>query len=73
MLIGSLRAMNKVGLKLNVSKENLGKVMSLLPSLKAPTVSGLYSEEWFAVDSVIDTGVVPVSYTHLTLPTNREV
>jgi ATP phosphoribosyltransferase len=32
--------------------------MSLLPSLKAPTVSGLYSEEWFAVESVIDTGVV---------------
>ena len=58
LLIGSLRAMNKVGLKLNVSKENLGKVMALLPSLKAPTVSGLYSEEWFAVESVIDTGVV---------------
>lgn len=58
LLIGSLRAMNKVGLKLNVSKENLEKVMSLLPSLKAPTVSGLYSEEWFAVESVIDTGVV---------------
>ena len=58
LLIGSLRAMNKVGLKLNVSKETLGKVMSLLPSLKAPTVSGLYSEEWFAVESVIDIGVV---------------
>ena len=58
LLIGSLRAMNKVGLKLNVSKENLGKVMLLLPSLKAPTVSGLYSEEWFAVESVIDIGVV---------------
>ena len=58
LLVGSLQAMGKVGLKLNVSKENLGKVMSLLPSLKAPTISGLYSEEWFAVESVIDTGVV---------------
>jgi ATP phosphoribosyltransferase len=58
LLNGSLQAMGKVGIKLNVSKENLGKVMLLLPSLKAPTVSGLYSEEWFAVESVIDTGVV---------------
>jgi ATP phosphoribosyltransferase len=58
LLVGSLRAMGKVGLKLNVSKKNLEKVMSLLPSLKAPTVSGLYSEEWYAVESVIDIGVV---------------
>ena len=58
LLVGSLQAMGKVGLKLNVSKENLAKVMSLIPSLKAPTISGLYSEEWVAVESVIDTGVV---------------
>jgi ATP phosphoribosyltransferase len=58
LLIGSLQAMGKVGIKLNVSKENLDKVMSLLPSLKAPTISSLYSEEWFAIESVIDTGVV---------------
>jgi ATP phosphoribosyltransferase len=58
LLNGSLQAMGKVGIKLNVSKENLKKVMSLLPSLKAPTVSNLFSEEWFAVESVIDTGVV---------------
>jgi ATP phosphoribosyltransferase len=58
LLIGSLQAMGKVGIKLNVSKENLAKVMSLLPSLKAPTISSLYSEEWFAIESVIDTGIV---------------
>jgi len=32
--------------------------MLLLPSLKAPTVSNLYNEEWFAVETVIDKGVV---------------
>ena len=58
LLIGSLQAMGKVGIKLKVSKENLEKVMSLLPSLKAPTISSLYSEEWFAIESVIDTGIV---------------
>jgi len=29
-----------------------------LPSLNAPTVSPLYQSEWFAVESVVDTGVV---------------
>lgn len=54
MLIGSLQAMGKVGLKLNVSKENLEKVMSLIPSLRAPTVSSLSSQEWFAVESIVN-------------------
>ncbi|MEN6509705.1 MAG: ATP phosphoribosyltransferase [Smithella sp.] len=58
LLNGSLLAMGKVGMKLNVSKENLEGVMKLLPSLKAPTISTLYSDEWFAIESVIDTGVV---------------
>ncbi len=58
LLNGSLLAMGKVGMKLNVSKANLEGVMKLLPSLKAPTISTLYSDEWFAIESVIDTGVV---------------
>lgn len=57
-MTGSLLAMGKVGLKLNVAKENLDRVMKLLPSLKAPTISTLYSEEWFAIETVIDTGAV---------------
>jgi len=58
LLVGSLLAMGKVGLKMNVSKENLAKVMSLLPSLKAPTVSNLFSDEWFAVETIADAGIV---------------
>ncbi|OPY87829.1 MAG: ATP phosphoribosyltransferase [Smithella sp. PtaU1.Bin162] len=58
LLMGSLMAMGKVGLKMNVSKENLGRVMLLLPSLKAPTVSNLFSDEWFAVETVADAGIV---------------
>jgi ATP phosphoribosyltransferase len=58
LLMGSLLAMGKVGLKMNVSKENLGRVMSLLPSLKEPTVSNLYSGEWFAVETIADAGIV---------------
>ncbi|MDQ1278489.1 MAG: phosphoribosyltransferase [Thermodesulfobacteriota bacterium] len=58
LLNGSLQAMGKVGLKMNVSKENLGRVILLLPSLKAPTISGLYSEEWLAVETIVDTNIV---------------
>ena len=58
LLNGSLQAMGKVGLKLNVSKDNLGRVILLLPSLKAPTISSLYQQEWFAVDTVVDSNVV---------------
>ncbi|HNQ18337.1 MAG TPA: ATP phosphoribosyltransferase [Smithellaceae bacterium] len=54
MLVGSLQAMGKVGLKMNVSKKNLEKVMSLIPSLKAPTVSTLSSTDWFAIESIVD-------------------
>jgi ATP phosphoribosyltransferase len=58
LLNGSLQAMGKVGLKMNVSRENLGRVILLLPSLKAPTISGLYSEEWLAVETIVDISIV---------------
>lgn len=58
LLNSSLLAIGKVGLKLNVSKENLGRVILLLPSLKAPTISSLYNEEWFAVETIVDRSIV---------------
>ena len=58
LLQGALRGEKLVGLKMNVSKENLETVVKLLPSLNAPTVSPLYQSEWFAVESVVDTQVV---------------
>jgi len=58
LLSGSLAAMGKVGLKMNVSKEDLGAVMLLLPSLKAPTVSELYHEKWYAIETIVDKNVV---------------
>jgi ATP phosphoribosyltransferase len=58
MLNGSLQAMGKVGLKMNVARENLGRVVILLPSLKAPTISGLYSDDWLAVETIVGSSVV---------------
>jgi ATP phosphoribosyltransferase len=58
LLNGSLQAMGKVGLKMNVAKDNLGAVAALLPSLKAPTISNLYSGEWFAIETIVSAEVV---------------
>jgi ATP phosphoribosyltransferase len=58
LLQGALLGEKLVGLKMNVSKDNLKAVVDLLPSLNAPTVSPLYQSEWFAVESVVNTGVV---------------
>lgn len=58
LLKGALTAEAKVALKMNVPKENLDKIVAMLPSLTAPTVSPLYQSDWFAVESVIDEDVV---------------
>jgi ATP phosphoribosyltransferase len=53
LLQGALRADRIVGLKMNVSKEQLDVVINMLPSLHAPTVAQLYKQEWFSVETVI--------------------
>ena len=58
LLNGSLQALDKVGIKLNVPKSRLTQVIRLLPSLKAPTISGLFNEDWFAVETIIGKNTV---------------
>jgi len=58
LLNGSLQAMGKVGLKMNVARENLGRLVILLPSLKAPTISNLYSDDWLAVEIIVGSSIV---------------
>ncbi len=53
LLKGALQAVGMVGLKMNVKRRDLEKVMAILPSITAPTVSDLYDKEWVAVESVI--------------------
>jgi len=55
MLIeGALAAENQVGLKMNVSCEDLDTVLECLPALKNPTVSSLAGGDWVAVEIVTD-------------------
>lgn len=58
MLQSALEARKMVGLKMNVPKEQLEVVVGLLPSLNAPTVSGLYKSDWFSVESVVSEEIV---------------
>ncbi len=58
LLLGAIYAEAKVGLKMNVAKDNLKRVITLLPALKKPTVSSLTEEGWVDVDTIIDEKVV---------------
>jgi ATP phosphoribosyltransferase len=58
LLKAVLAAEKKVGLMLNVSGENLQKVLDILPALHKPTVSTLAEQDWFALTTVIDETVV---------------
>ncbi|MBI1844190.1 MAG: ATP phosphoribosyltransferase [Actinobacteria bacterium] len=53
LLQGSLEARGKVLVKLNVADADLDRVIALLPSMKAPTVSKLFGEGGFAVETVV--------------------
>ncbi|MDD5775438.1 MAG: ATP phosphoribosyltransferase [Candidatus Omnitrophica bacterium] len=58
LLKGAIAAERMVGVKMNVRKKDLDRVIGLLPALKEPTVSSLSSTGWFAVETVIDEKVV---------------
>jgi len=58
LLEGAINAMGKAGLMLNVHKDNLAAVLSVLPALKRPTISHLSDEEWLAVNTIIDESTV---------------
>ncbi len=53
LLKGAIEAYGKVGIKLNVEKRNLEKILSSLPALKKPTVSSLSTPDWFAVEVIV--------------------
>ena len=58
MLQGAIAAASKVGLMLNVKREDLAGVLGVLPALKNPTVSNLSDPEWVAVNTIIEEAVV---------------
>jgi ATP phosphoribosyltransferase len=58
MLRAAIAAEGKVGLMMNVPRDNLQKVLTLLPALQQPTVSDLADSDWVDVNTVLDESVV---------------
>lgn len=58
LLRAALEANSKVGLKMNLPKGNLSKVIASLPALRKPTVSQLSDPAWVAVETIVDEKVV---------------
>jgi ATP phosphoribosyltransferase len=54
MLRGAMDAQNRVGLMLNVRRQDLVAVLAVLPALQKPTISTLSDEGWVAVNTVIE-------------------
>ena len=60
LLQGAIAALGKVGLMLNVRRDDLAAVLQVLPALRRPTISSLSDDEWLAVNTIIDESVVRV-------------
>lgn len=58
LLKGALDAKNMVGLKMNLARKDLDKVLKVLTALKNPTISPLADDRWIALETVIDESTV---------------
>lgn len=54
LLKGAIEASGKVGLMLNVHKDDLKNVLGVLPALKRPTISHLSDDDWLAVNTILE-------------------
>jgi len=67
LLQGTLEARGKVLVKLNVGEADLAGVIDILPAMKSPTVSKLFGEDGYAVETV-----VPKSDINTLIPALRD-
>jgi len=58
MLQGAIAAASKVGLLLNVHRNDLAAVLNVLPALKKPTISALSDPDWVAINTIVEEAVV---------------
>jgi len=57
LLKGAIEARDKVGLKMNASRENLDAILAILPAEKSPTVSALADDGWVALEVILEESV----------------
>ena len=54
LLKAAIEAQGRVGLMLNVRRDDLAGVLALLPALQRPTVAPLSDAEWVAINTIIE-------------------
>lgn len=54
LLNAAIDAGSKVGLKMNIKKDNLGSILKVLPAEKSPTISSLADPAYVAIEVIID-------------------
>lgn len=54
LLKAAIEARRKVGLKMNVKKDDLNSILKVLPAEKSPTVSSLADSEFVAIEVIVD-------------------
>jgi ATP phosphoribosyltransferase len=54
LLRAGIEAQERVGLMLNVRREDLDQVLSLLPALQRPTVAPLSDDGWVAITTILE-------------------
>lgn len=65
MLQSCLAAEGKVGLMMNVHRNQLDSVVSTLPALQTPTVSHLSDPDWVAVNTIVEEHIVRTAVPQL--------
>ncbi len=58
LLESAINALGKVGMLLNVRKDDLDKILAILPALKRPTISTLSDPDWVALNTILDESTV---------------
>jgi ATP phosphoribosyltransferase len=58
LLQGALRAEEKVGLKMNVGRSDLDRILKVLPAMQNPTISTLSEAGWFSLEVIVDQKIV---------------
>ena len=54
LLNAAIEACSKVGLKMNIKKDDLESILKILPAEKSPTVSSLADPDYLAIEVIID-------------------
>ncbi|MDQ3878543.1 MAG: ATP phosphoribosyltransferase [Actinomycetota bacterium] len=60
LLSGAITARGRVLVKLNVRKESLTDVVKALPAMRAPTVSELAEDDYYAIETIVSKSTINV-------------